>query len=150
MLLYQIQQDQYDDKNLKYHRWILQLGNVQKKQYIIMNIMYSILHLHITRKWKDKLFHETNSDTLSSCTDLPTARYTESEIIEVMNYLLYVFISSVCMYAYMYVKHVNHSTTLQNNFTAYKHHSIPTVCSVWPWQGMLLPISSHRNAAQQP
>ncbi len=24
------------------------------------------------------------------------------------------------MYAYMYVKHVNHSTTLQNNFTEYK------------------------------
>ena len=23
----------HDDKNLKYHRWILQLGNVQKKPY---------------------------------------------------------------------------------------------------------------------
>ena len=36
----------HDDKNLKYHRWILQLGNVQKKPYIIMNIMYTTLHLH--------------------------------------------------------------------------------------------------------
>ena len=31
----------HDDKNLKYHRQILQLGNVQKKPYIIMNIMYT-------------------------------------------------------------------------------------------------------------
>ena len=54
-----------------------------------------------TRKWKDKLFHETNSDLLSTCMDLPTARYTESEVIEVMNYLLYVFISSVCMHTCM-------------------------------------------------
>ena len=36
----------HDDKNLKYHRWILQLGNVQKKPYISMNIMYTTLHLH--------------------------------------------------------------------------------------------------------
>jgi hypothetical protein len=49
----------------------------------------------------DKLFHETNSDLLPTCMDLPTVRYTESEIIEVMNYLLYVFISSVCMHTCM-------------------------------------------------
>ena len=54
------------------------------------------------------------------------------------------------MYAYMNAKHVNYSTTSPNNFNAYKNHSIPTVQSVWPWQGMLLPISSHRDAAQQP
>jgi hypothetical protein len=36
----------HDDKNLKYHRWILRLDNVQKKPYIIMNIMYTTLHLH--------------------------------------------------------------------------------------------------------
>ena len=33
----------HDDKNLKYH---LRLDNVQKKPYIIMNIMYTTLHLH--------------------------------------------------------------------------------------------------------
>ncbi len=56
---------------------------------------------------------------------LPTARYTESEVIEAINYLLYV---CVCMY----VKHVNHSTTLQNNSTAYENHttaSLPCVVS---------------------
>ena len=81
----------HDDKNLKYHRWILQLGNVQKKPYISMNIMYTTLtctNERTTKKWKGKLFHKTNSDTFSSCMDLPTARYTESGIIEVMNYLL--------------------------------------------------------------
>ena len=93
------------------HRLILQLGNVQKKQYIIMNIMYTtyspLLYERSTRKWKDKLFHEANSDLLSTCMDLlPTARYTESEVIEVMNYLLYVFISSVCMHCwYIYISY---------------------------------------------
>ena len=61
-----------------------------------------LLYERTTRKWKDKLFHETNSDLLSTCMDLPTARYTESEVIEVMNYLLYVFISSsACMHTYL-------------------------------------------------
>jgi len=138
----------YDDKNFEISKWKLQLGNVQKNPYKIMNIMYTTSTC--TNGESDKLFHDTKRDILSSCTDFPTARYTETEIKEVMNYLLYVFISSVCMYAYMYVKHVNHSTTLQNNFTTYENHSIPTVHSARLWHGMLLPISSHRDAAQQP
>jgi hypothetical protein len=68
---------------------ILQLGNVQKNQYIIMNIVQKLLST-IPRKWKNKLFHETNSDLLSTCMVLPTARYTESDVIEAMNYILYV------------------------------------------------------------
>ncbi len=60
-----------------------------------MNIMYTSLHLHkrTTRKWKDYLFRETNSDLLSTRMDLPTAsRYTESAIIEVYELSFFVCI----------------------------------------------------------
>jgi hypothetical protein len=89
----------YDDKNFEISKWKLQLGNVQKNPYKIMNIMYTTSTC--TNGESDKLFHDTKRDILSSCTDFPTARYTETEIKEVMNYLLYVFISSVCMHTCM-------------------------------------------------
>ncbi len=77
------------EKHDKNFSMILQLGNVQKNQWI-------------HKRRKDYLFREKNSDLLSTRMDLPTARYTETEIKEVMNYILYDFISSVCMHTCMW------------------------------------------------
>ncbi len=40
----------YDDKNFEISKWKLQLGNVQKNPYKIMNIMYTPLPLAQTEK----------------------------------------------------------------------------------------------------
>jgi hypothetical protein len=89
VLLYHLQQDQWWRQNtmmIKISKYQLQLVNVQKNPYKIMNIMYTTSTC--TNGESDKLFHDTKRDILSSCTDFPTARYTETEIKEVMNYLM--------------------------------------------------------------
>ena len=60
-------------------------------------IMYTTLHYNNEKVEKINYFTKPTAIFFLLVWTFPT-RYTESEIIEAMNYLLYVFISSVCMH----------------------------------------------------